>query len=375
MDPLAHTLFGATLAEAGLKKKTALAAGTLIIGANLPDIDAIAMLWSDDVALYFRRGWTHGILALILLPFLLTGAMLLFDRYLYRKYSRSVSYSKNPRPPLKPGVLLGISFIAVWSHPFLDLLNTYGVRLLMPFSQTWFYGDTFFIIDPWMWLLTAAAVVLANSKTIPGATGWIIIGAATTALVLGTAVVPAIVKVLWSISVILILIVRLGGWMRRRTQTLALGCLFFFTIYLALMYIGSTMTTVYVRDALAAQNIQVDDVMAEPLPARIWVRGGVARSGSHYYLFRINWLNPDSFELTYDPLQRTEPGRIVSAALESDNIRGLRNWMRYPYYEIHAVDNGWQVIIRDLRYVAPDQPAEDGFGIAVINLDSQLNLL
>jgi inner membrane protein len=375
MDPLAHTLFGATLAEAGLKKKTALAAGTLIIGANLPDIDAIAMLWSDDAALYFRRGWTHGILALIILPFLLTAAMLLFDRYLYRRYSGSVSYSKNPRPPLKPGVLLGISFVAVWSHPFLDLLNTYGVRLLMPFSQTWFYGDTFFIIDPWMWLLTAAAVVLANSKTIPGAAGWIIIGAATTALVLGTAVVPAIVKVLWSISVILILIVRLGGWMRRRTQTLALGCLFFFTIYLALMYIGSTMTTVYVRDALAAQNIEVDDVMAEPLPARIWVRGGVAMTDSHYYLFRINWLNPDSFELTYDPLPRTEPGRIVSAALESDNIRGLRIWMRYPYYEIHAVDHGWQVIIRDLRYVAPDQPAEDGFGIVVVNLDSQLNLL
>jgi inner membrane protein len=63
MDPLAHTLFGATLAEAGLKKKTALAAGTLIIGANLPDIDAIAMLWGNDHALYFRRGWTHGILS------------------------------------------------------------------------------------------------------------------------------------------------------------------------------------------------------------------------------------------------------------------------------------------------------------------------
>ena len=56
MDPLAHTLFGATLAEAGLRKKTALATGTLIIGANLPDVDAVAMLISTDYALQVRRG-------------------------------------------------------------------------------------------------------------------------------------------------------------------------------------------------------------------------------------------------------------------------------------------------------------------------------
>jgi inner membrane protein len=65
MDPLAHTLFGATMAEAGLKRKTALATATLIIGANIPDVDAVAMFVSSDYALQVRRGWTHGILALM----------------------------------------------------------------------------------------------------------------------------------------------------------------------------------------------------------------------------------------------------------------------------------------------------------------------
>jgi inner membrane protein len=375
MDPLAHTLFGATLAEAGLKKKTALAAGTLIIGANLPDIDAIAMLWGNDPALYIRRGWTHGILSLIILPFLLTGVMLLYERIFSRRFHRSISYSENPRPPMKAGVLLGLSFIAVWSHPLLDWLNVYGVRILMPFADTWFYGDTLFIIDPWMWLLMAAAVILANSKTKWGGTGWVILGTATSALVLGTAEVPAAVKVFWAVAVIIILLLRLGGWFQRKTQTMALGCLFFFTIYLALMYIGSTMTTVHVRDALATDDIEVDEVMPEPLPARLWIRGGVAKTDSHYYLFRINWLKPESFELIHDPVSRTEPGRIVRAALQSDDIKGLRNWMRFPHYEINAVDGGWQVIIRDLRFVAPDHPAEDGFGVAVVYLDTQLNVL
>jgi inner membrane protein len=34
----------------------------------------------------------------------------------------------------------------------MDWLNSYGIRLLEPFSSEWFYGDTLFIIDIWLWL-------------------------------------------------------------------------------------------------------------------------------------------------------------------------------------------------------------------------------
>ncbi len=37
------------------------------------------------------------------------------------------------------------------THPALDWLNVYGIRLLEPFSSRWFYGDTLFIIDVWLW--------------------------------------------------------------------------------------------------------------------------------------------------------------------------------------------------------------------------------
>ncbi len=42
------------------------------------------------------------------------------------------------------------------------MLHPHGVsqsRLLMPFNDTWFYGDTLFIIDPWVWLLAGAEVM------------------------------------------------------------------------------------------------------------------------------------------------------------------------------------------------------------------------
>ncbi len=60
-----------------------------------------------------------------------------------------------------PRELLFLSYVAVISHPFLDTLNTYGVRWLMPFSAEWFYGDTLFIIDPWVWLALALGLYSA----------------------------------------------------------------------------------------------------------------------------------------------------------------------------------------------------------------------
>jgi hypothetical protein len=44
--------------------------------------------------------------------------------------------------------------------------NTYGVRLLMPYSDRWFYGTALSIIDPWVWLAEgpAAARVLAAPR-------------------------------------------------------------------------------------------------------------------------------------------------------------------------------------------------------------------
>ena len=56
-------------------------------------------------------------------------------------------------------------------QPLLDWLNTYGVRFLMPFDGTWFYGEALFIIDPGVWLLAGLTVVLASSATWANAAG------------------------------------------------------------------------------------------------------------------------------------------------------------------------------------------------------------
>ncbi len=370
MDPLAHTLFGATMAEAGLKRKTALATATLIIGANIPDIDALAMLISPDYALWFRRGWTHSILALFIWPFLLTGLMLGVDHLIQKRNQRRNSNRQGP--PMRPLMLLGIAFLGVWSHPFLDWLNDYGIRLLMPFSETWFYGDSLFIIDPWFWLLAGAGVVLARSKSWVSISGWLLLGTATTALITTTDMVPWLVKGVWLIGLTAIIIVRWSGRHRNTAKPIALSLLATLLFYIAFMITGSKLTTSHARAHLNETGVDIMQVMANPLPARLFLRTGIAASDTHYYRFRVNWSQPDSFEITGEPIPIEAPDSIVEAALSSPEIRGLRNWMRFPIYEVRSLDDGWKVIIRDLRYVHPEQETAVGIGMAVVELDNDL---
>ncbi len=56
MDNLTHSLVGAVLGQMGLKKKTGLAMPTLIIAADLPDIDATCAIYGIEIALDAARG-------------------------------------------------------------------------------------------------------------------------------------------------------------------------------------------------------------------------------------------------------------------------------------------------------------------------------
>lgn len=147
MDNLTHSLVGALLGQMGLKRKTGLAMPTLIIAANLPDIDAIATLLGGHQHLAIRRGITHGPIAMVVLPLLLWTAMLWFDRWQTRRGTRP-----EKRLPIDAKWLLGLAYIGCLSHPLFDWFNSYGIRLLEPFSSQWFYGDTLFIIDIWIWI-------------------------------------------------------------------------------------------------------------------------------------------------------------------------------------------------------------------------------
>ncbi len=85
--------------------------------------------------------------ALVLLPVALAGILWGYDRWQAKRGKRPEG-----RLPVHFGWLFALAFIACLTHPALDWMNTYGIRLLEPFSSRWFYGDVLFIIDVWLWL-------------------------------------------------------------------------------------------------------------------------------------------------------------------------------------------------------------------------------
>jgi inner membrane protein len=350
MDPIAHTLFGAALAESGLKHRSRYATATLLIGANLPDIDVVSGLWGSDVELYVRRGWTHGILAVFVFPFLLTAAVALWHHW------RSNDLPEFGAPPFRPHAILALAFLAVGSHPLLDWLNTYGVRLFMPFDARWFYGDTLFIVDPWFWLLAAAGVVMARSMGWRAMAGWALLATLVSVLVLGTNLVPPGVKLIWSAAVVLLVVLR---W--RRPSWAASRVVARAGLASLVLYIG----TAYGLGRLAESEV------AKRFPMALQVQGNPAPAVP--FSHRLVVVEDDSYRIiaqdgTVHELPRQRPNAIVQKAMASSSIRGFMNWTRYPYWTVEEATDHWIVRFQDLRYQGPDVPNPQGVGYAQVEV-------
>jgi len=319
IDPVCHTLVGAALARSGLGHRTALGTATLLIGANLPDIDVLAYLDGPAADLAFRRGWTHGIPALVVLPFVLTGAVICFDR-IVRRMGRAVL----PSGVLPREVLL-LAVIAILTHPLLDTLNTYGVRWLMPVRGDWSYGDTLFIVDPWLWLVLGLGVVASRGRRS------------------GRGLKTA------------------GG--RPARIALAVG-----TAYVAAMVIsGMAARHIARRELEALGSVPVDRLMVGPRPLTPFVRQVVAAQGDRYQVGTFRWFaRPHVQGLRSFP--RPGPDDPVLAAASATPLgRRFLGWARFPVVQAEQGSGGARVHLIDLRYA--DRPGA-GFGSVTVAVAS-----
>jgi inner membrane protein len=292
MDNLCHTLAGAALAEAGLKARTRYAGATLMLSANLPDLDVLVFA-TGVPALAFRRGWTHGVLAQLLLPVALTGLVWLVGRY---------RPARADGPPLHPGWLLALSYIGVASHVFLDFLNTYGIRLLAPLDWRWFYGDAVFIIDPWLWLALGGGVALARRQRAPAA--------ARVALALTAA-------------------------------------------YIGLMLASMAAA----REAVAAdwearEGTPPQALMVGPVPAWPFRRDVIIDAGEYYQVGSYDWW-PGTLVLEPTRIPKDAERREVARAVQqSPGVRAFLVWSRFPFWETAVTENGIRVTVFDVRFMA-----------------------
>lgn len=305
---------GAVLARAGLDRRGTLplAATTLMLAANAPDIDIFALFLGSYAGLAFRRGWTHGPIALLLLPLALTGLLLAWDRWVRRRGERGAS-----RAPVDARATLLIAFIGVLSHPALDWLNTYGIRLLMPFSREWFYGDALFIIDPWLWLMLAAALV------------------------------P------WRRT-------------RRRVRTVAAIA----AVYGATMVGASLVAEATARSAAGIAGIaRIDEVMYQPAPGQPH-RGTVIVATRDAYVFgSFRWLAPSGDRVTFldEAIPRGDwTTTEVQAALRDPRVRDFLVWSRFPFVRAERAPGASAVFFGDARFT--DGPAGGGLQGVLVSI-------
>ena len=159
MDNLTHSLAGWALGQAGLKTKTRKGLAALILAANMPDIDVFFgnAPW-DPLAIH--RGFTHGLVGgVLVMPPILAGLLWLLDRWQHR---RGKVFKTGL--PMRSAWLVLLCYLGALTHPLLDLLTTYSVQLLSPFSNAWYHADGLFIIDVWVWLVLATAIGISKRR-------------------------------------------------------------------------------------------------------------------------------------------------------------------------------------------------------------------
>jgi inner membrane protein len=142
MDPLTHTATGLFLSRAGLKRWTPLATPILLLAANAPDIDIVALFGGSLNYLHWHRNLTHSLAAMPVMAFLAVAVV------------RVVSRKAVPWAGAFAAALLGVA-----SHVLLDWTNGYGIRLFLPFSPRWLELDLTSLFDPWIWAIASLAIL------------------------------------------------------------------------------------------------------------------------------------------------------------------------------------------------------------------------
>lgn len=382
MDPVTHTLAGAALARGSRMRGAPLALATAVVAANAPDMDIASYAGGEYAGLAFRRGWSHGPLAWLVLPLVVAACVLAYDRWVRRR-------RRPDAEPAAAGPLLALAALAVLSHPALDWLNTYGIRLLAPFSGHWSYGDAVFIIDPWIWLGLGGVLFLGGARTRPGKAVWLGAGLLGTVIMLGVDVVPWPAKVVWTAAVM-----ALASWRIRRGPAagavavrLVRGGGLAVVVYMLVMALGSRLAERHVRAALEGQGIRpIRTVMVGPTPANPFHGTYIAGTGGAYYRGDYLWLHAPRVRPAPDSLPRVTPGRdlataarpvadpgaIARAARADPRVRDYLTWARFPYAQIIVFEHGYGVRVGDARFEG--QPGAGSLSGVIVRLDDELRL-
>lgn len=301
MDNVTHSLTGLALARAGLNRFSPHATALLIVSANAPDIDIVAALKGSLAYLEAHRGYTHSLLGLPVMAFV----SVLFVAGIFRR-------------KLPWGKAWLLCAIGVASHLLLDWTNSYGTRLLLPFSSRWFHLDITALYDGWI----MAALVVA-------------------------AIWPWFSR----------LVSREIGARETPGRTIAICALLFFLLFdfgRALLH-GRAVAQL---DARLFENAPALEAAALPQSFNPFEWQGIVETAGTYQSLPVNTLgqiDPASAQVFFKPPQ--EP--TIDAAKRAEAFRYFLYFSRFPVWSESRVTldagSGERVELADLRFGHPQR--------------------
>jgi inner membrane protein len=354
MDNMTHSLAAASLGRVGLSENLPGGTLSLIVAANLPDLDVISGFWGNLYYLNYHRGISHSIVGTFVLAAVLTGLLWLIARA--RGHPASLG---------RIGVVI---FLAAATHPLLDLTNAYGLRPFLPFRDRWYYGDLVFIVDPYLWLILGSAVFLTARSSRVGQTAWAL-GIALTSLILILAA-PGfglwITLGIWLAGVATVLFLKT----RRRVFPVslvagALGAVLLYVGFLGVMH-WLTLKEVYPEVQASYPGISRHDVSATPRPADPFEWDLFVETPRDLGYARVSSFSTG--KVGFETIPRNQDDPAAAAALSTCAGTVFAHFARFPVFQVAHANDRALVTIEDIRFTRLGRSAR--FGTVTIPLGS-----
>ena len=286
------------MSRAGLNRLTPHATAILLISANIPDIDILALAGGAVNYLHWHRYWTHA--------FLVSPLLALATVVIVRLFARK---------PLPWFAATFVALLGVLSHLLLDWTNQYGIHFLLPFSRRWYQLDNTMLFDIWIYSVSAICLFAPLLARLVGGE----IGARPKASA-GQ------------------------GW--------AIAALLFLGVYFA----GRGVIHSRLIDTLDAHTY--DDanplrVAAFPHSSSPFQWTGVVETASAWHVYSLNILLGEFDPSTGRTLYKARKNEPILAAESTPAFREFEQFAEYPLWQAvpsAEIENGTQVDLIDLRF-------------------------
>jgi inner membrane protein len=144
MEPITHAIASVALSRCGFSKTTRLALPMIVTASLAAELDWLSVLAGPRAFLAAHCTAADSLLGAVVIAAIVAAVFIRIGE----RFSRPIRFL-----PAFLACLAGASL-----HVLLNLTNSYGVKLLWPFSGKWFALDLAAPFDPWIVLILLAGL-------------------------------------------------------------------------------------------------------------------------------------------------------------------------------------------------------------------------